>query len=125
MLDEEAKQNIQSDIQAQHKLEQEDMQAARLKQVNLEINQDNSEESKEHPQVRPIANNCINASNTEPPSILNENTHSVTNASNKVVPDDQIDYKAKIHLFIEMQKLKLVSEAVMDGISEATVYETI
>ena len=125
MLDEEAKQNIQSDIQAQHKLEQEDMQAARLKQVNLEINQDNSEESKENPQVRPIANNCINASITEPPSILNENTHSVTNASNKVVPDDQIDYKAKIHLFIEMQKLKLVSEAVMDGISEATVYETI
>lgn len=31
MLDEEAKQNIQSDIQAQHKLEQDDMQAARLK----------------------------------------------------------------------------------------------
>ena len=64
MLDEEAKQNIQSDIQAQHKLEQEDMQAARLKQVNLEINQDNNEESKEHPQVRPVANNCINASIT-------------------------------------------------------------
>ena len=125
MLDEEAKQNIQSDIQAQHKLEQEDMQAARLKQVNLEINQDNSEESKEHPHVRPVANNCINASITEPPSILNENTHSVTNASNKVLPDDQIDYKAKILLFIEMQKLKLVSEAVMEGISEATVHATI
>ena len=78
------------------------MQAARLKQVNLEINQDNSEESKEHPHVRPVGNNCINASITEPPSILNENTHSVTNASNKVLPDDQIDYKAKIHLFIEM-----------------------
>ena len=58
-------------------------------------------------------------------SILNENTHSVTNASNKVLPDDQIDYKAKILLFIEMQKLKLVSEAVNEGIAEATVHETI
>ena len=75
--------------------------------------------------MRPAANNCINASITEPPSILNENTHSVTNASNKVLPDDQIDYKAKILLFIEMQKLKLVSEAVNEGIAEATVHETI
>ena len=48
MLDEEAKQNIQSDILTQHKLEQDDMQAARLKQVNLEIYQDTTEESKEH-----------------------------------------------------------------------------
>ena len=68
----------------------------------------------------------INASVTElPPAILNETTHSVTNASNKVLPDDQIDYKAKILLFIEMQKLKLVSEAVAEGIAEATVHATI
>ena len=75
--------------------------------------------------MRPAGINCINASITEPLPILNDNTHSVTNASHKVLPDDQIDYKAKILLFIEMQKLKLVSEAVTEGIAEATVHETI
>ena len=74
----------------------------------------------------PLSNNhcLINASVAEVP-IINETTHSVTNASNRVVPDDQIDYKAKILLFIEMQKLKLISEAVAEGISEATVHEAI
>ena len=76
--------------------------------------------------MRPAGNVCINASITEPPpTILNDNTHSVANASHKVLPDDQIDYKAKILLFIEMQKLKLISEAVSEGIAEATIHETI
>ena len=36
-------------------------------------------------------------------------------------PDGTIDYKAKIHLFLEMEKLKLVNEAVQAGLTEAEV----
>lgn len=37
----------------------------------------------------------------------------------------QINYKGKILLFIEMEKLKLVSQAVAEGIPEALALEVV
>lgn len=36
-------------------------------------------------------------------------------------PDGSIDYRAKINLFLEMEKLKLINLAVAHGIPEAAV----
>lgn len=36
-------------------------------------------------------------------------------------PDGSIDYRAKINLFLEMEKLKLINLAVAKGISETVV----
>jgi len=36
---------------------------------------------------------------------------------------DSIDYKEKINMFLDMEKLKLVNEAVAAGLSEAAVLE--
>ena len=36
-----------------------------------------------------------------------------------------IDYRAKINLFLEMEKLKLINLAVSEGIAEAVVQEVV
>ena len=45
----------------------------------------------------------------------------MVNQNQEYMPGQEIDYKAKIHLFIEMEKLKLVTKAVANGIPERDV----
>ena len=81
------------------------MQAARLKQVNLEIDTSGAiEESK-------------NAAPTDP-----FYTPSNRNAQMNVLVGEP-NYREKLSMFLEVEKLKLITQAVAQGISEATVLE--
>ena len=84
------------------------MQAARLKQVNLEI-EESTEETKEQKQTLHIQTGASPGQNK----------------NSELIPDGEIDYKGKILLFIEMEKLKLISQAVSTGIPEAVAQEII
>jgi len=103
MLDAEANRSLRQEIQEQsiNNFAEEEhhlMQAARLKQINLEL-ESGGEERKF----------SINADCAEQPPC------------DKMI--GQVDYKKKILLFLEMEKLKLVNKAVAAGISEATVLQ--
>ena len=123
MMDEEARSNLMKEIDEAHSDDQQQL-AARLKQVNLEIEEDTAateiEESKED--ISQKINNAITTINdSQRQSDLRVDTTS--NDHQKKVIQPQLDYKAKILLFLEMEKLKLISEAVAAGIPEAEAQE--
>ena len=117
LLDDDARQNLQQEIDAEKKIfEQEDqqslMQAARLKQVNLEIEDTSAVTPDEESKDQSAAGTQSKA--TPPPAVITMNG-----------PAQEIDYRAKINMFIEMEKLKLLQQAVNSGISEADCQEVI
>ena len=99
------------------------MQAARLKQVDLEI--EAQEESKEDTSQLIVAQNnahhCINASQRQ--SSIQQSLRVETATPGSLQADGVPDYKAKILLFLEMEKLKLIQEATQAGIPEAEALE--
>ena len=100
MMDEEAKNQLTQELAQNRDQEEQMMQAARLKRVDLEIDTTEAEETK------------------EPTVDLMQ-----TPRSHKMHLMEQPDYKEKIKLFLEMEKLKLITQAVAIGISEDAILE--
>ena len=122
MMDEEAKQNLRQEIeQQQNHHEQEDQLNYRLKQVNLEIGQEDEEETKQA--AVPVTS--INASQTEEQLVRNINVAMLQQSKEQSPTICQPDYKKPIHLFLEMEKIKLVSRAMAAGIPESEAQEAL
>lgn len=117
MLDEESKFNLQQEITQNHLEEEKQQMAARLKHVDLEIEETKEELDKDNTsvQVSPELGSSEIAAIGSKKSQFEQLTS--LNGS--------IDYKGKILLFIEMEKLKLVSQAVAAGIPEAEALEVV
>ena len=100
LLEEEAKKLVRAEVARNQ--EEHIMQAARLKQVNLQIDT-SSVESKQIMQVglSPLP----------------------TPSSVQIQLGAESDYREKITLFLEMEKLKLITQAVAVGISESEVLD--
>ena len=79
------------------------MQAARLKQVNLEI--DTTQPSTEESKIEPVTVETVDDSDV----IGKKALHKKEAGANGSLVEGQIDYKAKIYLFLEMEKLKLIN----------------
>ena len=79
------------------------MQAARLKQVNLEI--DTTQPSTEESKIEPVTVETVDDSEVIGKKALDKKEA----GANGSLVEGQIDYKAKIYLFLEMEKLKLIN----------------